>query len=246
MKLSERPLGCPRTVMSLPFASFTANRMQGPRRQQLLWQKCELWGQTHWIRILARWPWGSYLTSLALLNLISEKASLDTFIHRGVMRNKWVYMCNALRTAADPRWVPCKTYDKGHTHSTGHREYARKKMCYHFIVNAIMTKYPWNIPPEHSELIYSMTIAYSLIFFFIRKHKRISDEVVLKKILRKTMQNYFISKVKTKRCYRLCFQNPSATRHNDTDTTLWNPVLKSCVYGLLRFLPISRIKLTIH
>lgn len=118
-----------------------------------------------------------------------------------------------------------------------------KKMCYHFIVNAIMTKYPWNIPPEHSELIYSMTIAYSLIFFFIRKHKRISDEVVLKKILRKTMQNYFISKVKTKRCYRLCFQNPSATRHNDTDTTLWNPVLKSCVYGLLRFLPISRIKL---
>lgn len=113
--------------MSLPLASFTANRMQGPRRQQLLWQKCELWGQTPWIRILARWPWGSYLTSLALLNLISEKASLDTFIHRGVMRNKWVYMCNALRTAADPRSVPCKTYDKGHTHSTGHREYARKK-----------------------------------------------------------------------------------------------------------------------
>lgn len=207
---------------ALPLASFPANRMQGPRRQRLLWQKCELWGLTAWIRILALWPWGSYLTSLALLNLICEMANLDTFIHRGVTRNKWVYMCNALRAAADPQWVPCKTYNKGHTHSTGHREYARKKkICYHFIMNAIKTKYPWNIPTEHSELMYSMTIIYSLVFFFIRKHKRISYEGVLEKILRKTMQNYFISKVKTKQNgYRLNFQNPSATRHNDMNTTL--------------------------
>lgn len=102
----------------------------------------------------------------------------------------------------------------------------KKKMCYHFIMNAIKTKYPWNSPLEYSELMYSMTIIYGLVFFFIRKHKRISYEGVLEKILRKTMQNYFISKVKTKQNgYRLNFQNPSATRHNDMNTTLQNPLL---------------------